>query len=86
MVHTYINWGDLEAARGWKPLLGEEKIHKTLLRRNEYQLSQSGTTPFAQGELADNVGQDGTEEAVEYLLEGSYEWGQREGKTIMESN
>ena len=82
---TRINWGDLELTKGWKPLLGEQEIHKMLLRRNEFQLSQSGDTPFAEGEIAVDIGKDGTEEAVEYLLEGSYDWGQREGISLAES-
>ena len=45
----------------------------------------SGDTPFARGELAELIGRDGDEEAVEALLDGTFEWGNRDGENLINS-
>ena len=45
----------------------------------------SGDTPFAKGELAELIGYDGDEEAVEAILDGSFEWEKREGGNLLHS-
>ena len=66
-------WSDIVVSRGCKPLLGKIKIHKALLRKNTTQLSMSGDTPFARGRLAEDVGYDGKGDAVENLLDRTYD-------------
>ena len=67
-------WSDLVASRGWKPLMGEDAIHKTLIRRNTTQLAMSADTPFTSGKIAEEIGLDGESDHVENILEGEFEW------------
>ena len=48
-------------------------------------MSLSGDTPFASGEIAESIGMDGRGEAVEALLEGTFDWGHREGTSLEDS-
>ena len=71
--------------KGWKPLTGKTKVHKALVQKNTTCLSMSGDSPFARGEMAELIGRDGEEEAVEALLDGSFDWGYREDSHLTSS-
>ena len=48
-------------------------------------ISMSGGTPFADGEISKQIGRDGESEAVEHLLEGTFQWDSK-NKSKLESS
>ena len=63
---------------GWKMLTDEKEITNNLIVRNGTHLSMSGDTTFAQGPLANLVGDDGEGGAVEEMLRGKFTLDTRE--------
>ena len=53
-------------------MTNEDKIVNTLLQRNTTHLSMSGDTPFARGDLADDIGRDGEGKGAEEMLRETY--------------
>ena len=69
---SFTAWSQLIVHDEWKMLTDEEHIPNQLLKRNRTHLSMSGDTPFAQGPLADQIGNDGEGAAVDEMSKGSY--------------
>eukprot|EP00957_Ditylum_brightwellii_P152611 11616702-Ditylum_brightwellii.AAC.1 len=53
----------------WDPIMNEDEVMHRLLKLNQLHLSQAYETPFASGPLSDHIGEFGTSDGAQEILD-----------------
>eukprot|EP00957_Ditylum_brightwellii_P157227 11966290-Ditylum_brightwellii.AAC.1 len=57
----------------WDPIINEDEVMHRLLQQNQLHLSQTYETPFASGPLKDHIGEFGTSNGAQQILDSNFD-------------